>query len=144
MEYRRPLPEITLTFGDNMKWLKKLFSKETPKPAFDIKKFEERWPVGSWYTSGSKQIVRLSNVYIKDGNPLITIEYPKLSPVKNIFSILKEDDLSPSYLNGWSKVPDKEQQKLENSYWKTIENQLQYETEANKRTYGNFVKVGNK
>jgi len=57
---------------------------------------------------------------------------------------MKDDDLSPSYLNGWSKVPDAEQTRLEKSYWKTIETQLERETSANKKSYDDFLKLGGK
>jgi len=61
-------------------FIKNLFKDEQKqKPEFDIAKFESRWPVGSWYTSGSRQVIRLSNVYMRDGNPLITVEYPRKS-----------------------------------------------------------------
>ena len=113
-------------------------------PPFDIKAFEEKWPVGSWYKSGGNQIVRLSNVYVKNGNPLITVEYPKTNLINDSFTIEKEDDLSPAYLNGRTRVIGKDAEKLEKSYWKTIEKDLQNKTERAKRDYQNFLDFGKK
>jgi len=121
--------------------LKSLFKKKE-KTVFDIKKYEETYPVDTWYTSGSHQVLRLSNVYMRGDVPFITVEKPELEPLKNEFQIVKLDDLAPSYLRGWNKVDDKEQKKLEKSYWKAIENQLKKQTVSNKAAYNNFVKLG--
>ncbi len=121
-----------------LNWFKK-------KPEFDIKAFERKWPVGSWYKSGGNQIVRLSNVYVKDGVPMITVEYPVAGIAnKDYFRIEKDDDLSPSYLNGRIRVEDKEAERLEKSYWKTIEKDLKNKTESAKKTYKNFLDIGGK
>lgn len=121
--------------------LKKLF-KKNEKIVFDIKKYEETYPVDTWYTSGSHQVLRLSNVYMRGDFPYISVERPELEPFKNQFQIIKLDDLSPNYLRGWNKVDSNEQKKLEKSYWKTIENQLKKQTISNKVAYNNFIKLG--
>ena len=113
-------------------------------PAFDIKSFEQKWPVGSWYISGGNQIVRLSNVYVKNKIPLITVEYPKHDPIIDGYTIEKEDDLSPAYLNGRTKVVGKDADKLEKSYWKAIEKDLENKSKRAKRDYQNFLDFGSK
>jgi len=128
--------------------IKKLFRKKVP---VNIEDFEAKWPVGTWFKSGNG-LVRLSNVYEKDGELLITIEKPVPSGgaftaserLTTSFIIEKEDDLSPSYLNGWIRVADKESEKLERSYWKTIEKDLQSRTKSMENFYRDFVKIGSK
>lgn len=110
----------------------------------DIKSFEEKCPVGSWYKSGSNQIIRLSNIYIKNNNLFITIEYPFFNQTKNRFIIEKEDDKSPAFLNGRFKVSAKESEKLETSYWKVIEQDLYNKTQVSKKHYEKFLAVGEK
>lgn len=112
------------------------------KYTFDIKSFEEKCPIGSWYKSGNSQIVRLSNVYIKDNVPKISIEYPVTSGLG--FKIVGEDDLSPSYLNGRIRMLGTEANKLENSYWKTIEKDLANRTKTSKNNYQKFLDFGKK
>jgi len=107
---------------------------------------EKNYPVGTWYRS-VYGITRLSNIYIKNNNLYITIEKPmkvnnSVSGVK--FFIDKEDDLNPSYLNGWIRVDEKEAEKLECSYWKTIEKDLEKRTEEMNKFYNDFIKEGEK
>lgn len=111
---------------------------------FDITAFTEKWPVGSWYKSGNNQVIRLSNVYVKAEAPLISVEYPILDPVKNTFRMSGEDDLSPAYLNGRTKVTGPEADKLEKSYWKTIEKDLEKRTKVAKDNYQKFLDFGKK
>ncbi len=112
------------------------------EPKFDIKAFEEKWPVGSWYVTGASQVTRLSNIYIKDGKLKITIEYPVMDSNTKTFKIFKDDDLSPSFMKGRTKVNDEEAEKLEKSYWKTIEKELKDKTIASKESYNLFIEAG--
>lgn len=125
--------------------IKELFGKKSKKNFDTVKWIEEKYPIGSWYKSGDG-IIRVSNIYTRSKKTLITVEKPVKTNnhAEPYFSIEKEDDLNPSFLNGWNRVEDKENKKLEKSYWKTIEKELEARTVKTKKFYDDFIRVGGK
>jgi len=111
---------------------------------FNILEFEKENEVGDWYKSGSGMAIRLSNIYTNKGKTYITIEFPKKHHTENRFYIQKDDGYPPNYLKGWIKINKQESEKLEKSYWKTIEKELEMKTRENKKEYNDFLKVANK
>ncbi len=120
--------------------LKSLFKKKAP---FDVKAFEEKYPVGSWYKSHG-EVARLSNVYMGFNIPFISIEVPCMDPVTGNFRIEKQDSLPPAYIMGWTRVKDDEAEKLERSYWKALEKELESRTNKKRKLHDDFIKFGTK
>lgn len=121
-------------------FLKNIFKTKT---TFDVKAFEEKWPVGSWYKSHG-DVARLSNVYIAFNIPMISVETPCVDPVTGNYRIEKQDGLPPAYIMGWLRVKDADAEKLEVSYWKALEKELEAKTNKKRRLYDDFVKFGTK
>lgn len=112
-------------FGVKMiELIKKIFKK---KSTFDIKAFEAKYPVGSWYKSHG-DVARLSNIYVVFDRPSISVESPEIDYVTMNCRIEKQDGLPPAYIMGWVRVKDGEAEKLERSYWKALEKELEANT----------------
>ena len=125
-------------------FFKKLFNLINPERVMTIEDVEKFCPVDSWWKSGSSKVVRVGNIYYRDGQANISIEKPKRNfPDTTIFTMVKDDHLDPTYLNGWVRIDYKEAAKLEKAYWKTHEKELSRMSKRNKNEYNDFIKSGN-
>ncbi len=117
-------------------WFKKI--KSNPKNT--VEELSKRFIVGNWYVNTTGDFFRISNIFNKKGKAFITVEFPFFDG--HFWSIVKVDYENPENLSDLTIVSDKDNKRLEKSYWKSIENELLSLTNLNKKSYKNFISFG--
>ncbi len=121
------------------KWIEKLLRKDTKIKLEDVQK---SFKIDCWYKYGNGTFVRITNIFENKDGVYLTTEVPVVIH-DNKWKINKFDFCEPKNYYGLIELNKKENEKLEKSYWKSIEEELKSLSDTSKKEYNSFINFGN-